>query len=577
MALTQIQTSSISSTVLDNIAAGNPAISNAQIANSSWSLVDDTAIGPSNSYFILNGNNFASGCLVFINNIPAASVTRVSATQLRVSTSSANVGIGACNILVSNPDGGTAYFANAITSSTLPAWVTSPTLANTQTGTAISVQLQATGAVSYTLAPGSSLPTGLSLAANGLLSGTHTLPGAPTTYSFIVNATDSENQDSPQGFSIRYTLPPSYQAGIYVTAFNVGADAGLNVTGFSMPFTRRQFNDSPVNWNDVQIKHGMGAGIRSDGTLWTWGNNGTGKLGHNDLIYRSSPTQVGTATDWSLVALGLYAFYAIKTNGTLWAVGSNQNGHLGFNISGSNGRSSPVQISGTWSKISGNRSVYGIKTDGTLWSWGENGYGNLGIGRSSGGVIASSPMQIGSATDWSEVAAVKENGLAVKTGGTLWSWGRGEDGMLGLNNNNIHYSSPVQVGSGSDWSKPFGGGAIKTNGTLWAWGMNSNGELGQNDIINRSSPVQVGSDTNWSIALRYYIGYGLGGTIGAVKSNGTLWACGKGPFEPALNQSPVFTNVSTMTQVGTANTWKTTTVSVNDNSLAGVILAVNNN
>jgi alpha-tubulin suppressor-like RCC1 family protein len=139
-----------------------------------------------------------------------------------------------------------------------------------------------------------------------------------------------------------------------------------------------------------------------------------------------------------------------------------------------------------------------IKTDGTLWSWGYNGGGQLGLGNKTN---YSSPKQVGGLTNWS---AISGNGqshcLAVKTDGTLWSWGANYFGALGLGNR-TDYSSPKQVGALTAWSRVAGNNhfsvALKTDGTLWTWGRNAVGQLGQNNTTGLSSPVQVGALTTW--------------------------------------------------------------------------------
>ena len=159
-----------------------------------------------------------------------------------------------------------------------------------------------------------------------------------------------------------------------------------------------------------------------------------------------------------------------------------------------------------WSKISGcTNSAAAIKTGGTLWSWGNNVFGQLGLGNVT---FRSSPVQVGALTDWSEIAGgVGITGflsrwfIALKTNGTLWTWGSNGGGQLGQGDTTPR-SSPVQVGSATDWAQVVGGylfaHAIKTNGTLWAWGSNAGGQLGLGDITHRSSPAQVGSGTNWT-------------------------------------------------------------------------------
>lgn len=93
--------------------------------------------------------------------------------------------------------------------------------------------------------------------------------------------------------------------------------------------------------------------------------------------------------------------------------------------------------------------------------------------------------------------------LAVKTDGTLWAWGKNPNGQLG-DGTVITKSSPIQVGSLTNWSEPVMGstnagdsGALKTDGTIWMWGTNTYGQLGQDNTITTSSPVQVGTDTTW--------------------------------------------------------------------------------
>ena len=87
-----------------------------------------------------------------------------------------------------------------------------------------------------------------------------------------------------------------------------------------------------------------------------------------------------------------------------------------------------------------------------------------------------------------------------RTSPGLWLWGRNDYGQLGQGDR-TNRSSPVQVGSLTNWRLVAGGGshtaAVKTDGTLWSWGQNYYGQLGQGNITDYSSPVQVGSLTNW--------------------------------------------------------------------------------
>ena len=287
-------------------------------------------------------------------------------------------------------------------------------------------------------------------------------------------------------------------------SFGVGSDGQLGQGSTTERSSPTQIG-SETTWASTFVgDDGIAGGIKTDGTLWTWGQNGYGALGHNNRTQYSSPKQV-PGTTWATgdykITGGVQSLVITKTNGTLWAMGNGEDGRLGLN--NQTRYSSPVQIPGTtWSKtFSGHITTYGIKTDGTLWAWGANDYGQLGQNAQSptptGGM--SSPVQI-PGTTWFEGSGGYNSVLATKTDNTLWAWGENEYGCLGLNQHDAHRSSPTQV-PGS-WSKVSAGRdqtyGVKTDGTLWAWGADDDGELGQNSNTSYSSPVQVGSDTIWT-------------------------------------------------------------------------------
>jgi alpha-tubulin suppressor-like RCC1 family protein len=105
------------------------------------------------------------------------------------------------------------------------------------------------------------------------------------------------------------------------------------------------------SWLKVTAGVSHTLGIMSNGTLWAWGANGSGQLGIGNVITRSSPVQVGTATDWKDVTGSEGNTFALKTTGTLWGWGINSSGELGFGDT--TNKSSPVQIGSAtnWKKI----------------------------------------------------------------------------------------------------------------------------------------------------------------------------------------------------------------------------------
>jgi alpha-tubulin suppressor-like RCC1 family protein len=525
-----------------------PKISSVQYADATFTVLDDTAANTSGTArLIINGTGFQTGATVIVGTTTASSTARVNTEQLRANVSALSAGSYA--IYVQNPDGGTAIRVNGVTFSNTPVWGTAATLSNQAANSSFNVSISATSDSNITYSNTTSLPAGTSLLSNGYFYGTVTV-GVETAFTFDVKATDAENQDNSRTFSLTVTVTPLYN--LFAVGRNTDGQLGLNdILNRSSP---TQVGSS--TWNLVSIGQYASGGIRTDGTLWSWGRSSFGNLGLNDNIYRSSPVQVGAATNWSKLHVGHFSNIriAIKTDGTLWSWGRNHLGQLG--LGNTVYKSSPTQV-GTntnWLKCDrGYTVVHAIKTDNTLWAWGsESTGGSLGNNDRFGSF--SSPVQIGSSTDWAEVTGNFYYVIGRKTGGSIFSWGYNNWGQLGLNDI-IHRSSPVQIGSNTNWVKIRGGSAhigLKTDGTLWSWGINNFGSLGLNVSAGgdgaRSSPTQIGSSTNWSQV------FGTDGqTTHIVKTDGTLWSWGNNSRGQLGHGDTVYK--SSPTQVGSLTNW----------------------
>ena len=276
---------------------------------------------------------------------------------------------------------------------------------------------------------------------------------------------------------------------------------GRNHYGQLMQNNRVDYS-SPVQitgttWYKVDGAEGLVLATKTDNTFWAWGYNDEGGCAQNNRTHYSSPVQI-PGTTWVQFRATNGDCGGVKSDGTLWVWGRNWRGGLGQNNLTS--YSSPVQIPGTnWSYIAnGGSTMFGLKTNGELWGWGRQWGGALGQNQGEAGdtYSYSSPVQI-PGTNWANIGSDGGYCLAVRTDGTLWSWGYQNRGTLGQNTQNICLSSPVQVGGGTDWPKTgeiHAGstvGIIKTDGTLWTWGDGTRGETGQNNNIAYSSPVQV--------------------------------------------------------------------------------------
>ena len=355
------------------------------------------------------------------------------------------------------------------------------------------------------------------------------------------------------------------QAGLWLVGGNYYGQLGTNnITDRSSPV---QTVSGGANWKQVVGGSAYTAAIKTDGTLWLWGRNSYGQLGANNIVDRSSPVQtVSGGTNWKQVSCGLQFTMAIKTDGTLWGWGRNLYGQLGNNsVTGAFvGVSSPVQtVSGgtNWKQVScGDIHTAAIKTDGTLWVWGRNTNGQLGTNNLT---IRSSPVQtIAGGTNWRQVSGGDIHTAAIKTDGTLWLWGNNDYGPLGTNDT-ASRSSPVQtVSGGTNWKLVACGAyhtaAIKTDGTLWSWGFNFYGGLGTNDTTPRSSPVQtVSGGTNWKLASsgKYY--------TAAIKTDGTLWLWGYNNYgQIGTNNLTGYGYSSPVQTVSAGTNWKQVSANV---------------
>lgn len=283
-------------------------------------------------------------------------------------------------------------------------------------------------------------------------------------------------------------------------------------------------NQSSVgNWISFVTGNQHSAGIKSDGTLWTMGWNNNGQLGDGTFVNKSNPTKIGLDSNWISTSLGINFTLGIKSNGTLWAWGINNNGQLGDGTIIS--KNAPVRIGSdsNWVSISaGGTFSIGIKSNGTLWAWGDNSLGQLGDGTT---INKSSPVQIGILTNWISVNSGAAHSIALKSNGTLWAWGNNNYGQLG-DGTLINKISPVQIGTDVNWilieasQSSNHSVAVKSNGSLWSWGSNATGQLGDGTNVNKTAPTQIGTDSWVNIAS------GTGFTIGLKPSRNNFCASG---------------------------------------------------
>jgi len=333
-----------------------------------------------------------------------------------------------------------------------------------------------------------------------------------------------------------------WRFGAYPSPANINRSSPTQIGNYG-DFSSTAWDLSKTHSNgDVWQNHMM---VIRNGELWCWGQNQSGQLGKNDKAQRASPVRVGTDSNWAAVGIGGRTTFATKTDGTLWGWGSNGPGQLGMNNRTS--YSSPVQMMSdkTWGTSADNLTIGGDTENGStrsflidssnqLWAAGYNYTGELGLNDKT---QRSSPTQVPGST-WKMTTTGDGWSNAIKTDGTLWGMGKSHSyggGFPGPNK-----SSPVQIGTNTNWANISGcwknSLGVQTDGTLYAWGEGVFGSMGDNSTGNNNSPTPVGTDTTWSTTARPQNTYV---TAAAIKSDGTLWAWGNNYFgQLGQNEGP---------------------------------------
>ena len=253
-------------------------------------------------------------------------------------------------------------------------------------------------------------------------------------------------------FSFNY---PSWSDKISKTTrvFSTGKNFGNNLTNYDsndLDIFSSKFNAS--EYTSISSGFQYTIAVRSDGTLWSWGQNSDGQLGDGTILSKNYPVQIGTDRDWKFVSAGPYHCLAIKTDGTLWAWGRGADYRLGTGYQTQKKEPTLIQDNLT-------------------------------------------PLYV------KHASAGQGHSLAVDINGNLWGWGYNSSGQLGTGDN-ITVTNPLIIDNSGDWEKVFAGIqtdgdcfsiAIKTNGSLWGTGYNVNYELGLGDTDDRAEFEQIDS------------------------------------------------------------------------------------
>jgi len=274
---------------------------------------------------------------------------------------------------------------------------------------------------------------------------------------------------------------------------------GLGVNDINPRFTPTKVG-ADSDWAKVVVGSYHACAIKTSGSLYCWGYNGEGALGVGDTDPHLTPAKVGVSTQWASVTAGEDHTCALKKDHSLYCWGYNHDGQLGLNDF--DDRHAPVRVGAStkWTSISaGLNFSCALHSSGSIYCWGLNDVGSLGVGDFS---PRKTPAKVGVSTSWSSVSAGGEHACARTKSGSMYCWGAGSYGQLGLGADVTNRKSPKKVGTSTSWTSVDAGAyhpcARYKSGSLYCWGNGENGRLGLgSDLGNRGTPKKVGTSTAW--------------------------------------------------------------------------------
>ena len=268
--------------------------------------------------------------------------------------------------------------------------------------------------------------------------------------------------------------------------------------------------------------------LASDGSLWSWGEERLGwpVLGYSNTNRQNSVSlrRIGRDNDWASVAVGDSQCLGIKSDGSLWGWGENLYYQLGDGTKITRPTPVPSIPGNGWKQAATGTSSFGLKNDGTLWAWGSDWIGQLGIGMVNTKIVTNA-VQVGDSTNWAKVWGGGIQTVGLQKDGSLWFWGS----LTGDGQDKKSFLVPTRISPDTNWTDVCFGYftmfALKSDGTLWTWGLkadiyNGGPDNGLDGSLAQLTPTQIGTENDWrSFSSAQGCFYLL-----LRKNDGSLWA-----------------------------------------------------
>ena len=350
-----------------------------------------------------------------------------------------------------------------------------------------------------------------------------------------VNLPTDQNRFAQVSTGAMHSMAVGSDGNVYVWGSNNGNELGIDGITFSMVPLMAPMPEG-VKFIQVSAGYRFSMALDSQGRVWTWGDDGYGKLGRRPdaASPANRPGMVPMPTDvtFTSISAGSGHAVALDQNGEVWTWGPSWSKVIGRPSSSSTSGDTPGKAqlpAGTvFTAISaGINHSMALAADGTVWTWGEGGdwLGHTGT----------SPAAVNTNLKFTDISAGGDHSMALDTGGTLQTWGSNDYGQLGRAPTTDNPSTqPGPVPGLTDISVIHAGNqySAATSGTgSWAWGRNNQGQLGTNTTTDSATPTRMVAPDGAPAGFKY-IGFAANSTSSfrtlVIGSDGNVYGTGIG-------------------------------------------------
>ena len=303
------------------------------------------------------------------------------------------------------------------------------------------------------------------------------------------NDVNDETQNESKKFKIR--LSGKKTGTTIVTANQENTDNIGVIQVEVVPETENEITISP----NVITNGSHTISLRTDGKVFTWGDNTYGQLGNGTVKTSDEPVEVifPEGTIITQIAAGENHNVALDSNGNVWTWGRNNDYQIG------NTRASqytPYKVSNIPKVIkisAGNNNTMVITENNELYAWGLNAYGDLGLGTYTNKVL---PKKVKGIHDIIDISGGKSHYIALNRAGEVFVTGSNLYGQLGIGNNEIGKINEFQKIEIKDKIGTIEAGDISNiattvDGYVYTWGGNTYSTLGTGDKENKNVPTKL--------------------------------------------------------------------------------------